>query len=408
MENMNDTYGIQNNSFQSLAEKFGTPLYVYDGKKIIDQIRTLREKVQGVQIKYAAKALTNLSILKLMKKQAVGVDVVSIQEALIARKAGYQPGEIMFTPNCVSFDEIVSGVEMGLNINLDNLAVLEKYGKKFGATYPCCLRLNPNILAGGNYKISTGHSHSKFGINILQKEDIVRMVMKYGININGLHIHTGSEILDLEVFRKMADILFGFAEELKDVTFLDFGGGIKVAYKPGEPVTDLAALGKMLNDALESFLHSTGRKLDLWMEPGKYLVSEAGYLLVRTNVVKEAPLVTFVGVDSGLNQLVRPMMYDAYHEIINVSHTKGVKKIYTVVGNVCETDTFGKDRELHEVHEGDLLVILNAGAYGYSMASNYNSRLRPAEVLILDGEARLIRKRDTIDQLLEGQVDIFP
>ena len=143
------------------------------------------------------------------------------------------------------------------------------------------------------------------------------------------------------------------------------------------------------------------------MEPGKFLVSEAGYLLVKTNVVKETPSVTFVGVDSGLNQLVRPMMYDAYHEIVNVSNTSGEKKVYTVVGNVCETDTFGKDREMHEVHEGDLLVILNAGAYGYSMASNYNSRLRPAEVLIHEGVARLIRKRDTLEQILAGQIDVF-
>ncbi|MBS1544855.1 MAG: diaminopimelate decarboxylase [Bacteroidetes bacterium] len=407
MENNTGKHRIQGLSFRSLADQFGTPLYIYDSASIISQISTLRSKVQDIKIKYAAKALTNLSILKLMRRHGVGVDVVSIQEAQIARLAGYESREIMFTPNSVSFDEIVAGVEMGLNINLDNLPMLEKFGAKYGNSYPCCLRLNPNIMAGGNYKISTGHSHSKFGINILQKESILNNIKRYNIQVNGLHIHTGSEILDLDVFQKMSDILFGLAEEFTDVNFLDFGGGIKVAYKAGEPVTDIEALGKMLSDARETFARKTGRKLELWMEPGKFLVSEAGYLLVRTNVVKETPAVTFVGVDSGLNQLVRPMMYDAYHEIVNVSNTGGEKKVYTVVGNVCETDTFGKDRELHEVHEGDLLVILNAGAYGYSMASNYNSRLRPAEVLIHEGVARLIRKRDTLEQILLGQIDVF-
>ncbi len=407
MENITGKYGIQGLSFRSLADQFGTPLYIYDSARIIAQISTLRSKVQDLRIKYAAKALTNLSILKLMRRHDVGVDVVSIQEAQIACLAGYESHEIMFTPNSVSFDEIVAGVEMGLNINLDNLSMLEKFGAKYGNSYPCCLRLNPNIMAGGNYKISTGHSHSKFGINILQKESILNTIKRHNIYVNGLHIHTGSEILDLEVFQKMADILFGLAEAFSDVSFLDFGGGIKVAYRTGEPVTDIDALGQMLSDARQAFASKTGRRPELWMEPGKFLVSEAGYLLVKTNVVKETPAVTFVGVDSGLNQLVRPMMYDAYHEIVNVSNTSGDKKIYTVVGNVCETDTFGKDRELHEVHEGDLLVILNAGAYGYSMASNYNSRLRPAEVLIHEGVARLIRKRDTLEQILAGQIDVF-
>lgn len=390
-----------------MARTHGTPLYVYDAATIAQQIQLLRTSVENVRIKYAAKALTNLSILRLMKQQGVGVDVVSLQEAKLALMAGFLPGEIMFTPSCVSFEEIVTGVEMGLTINIDNLPTLEKFGARYGGTCPCMIRLNPDILAGGNYKISTGHGHSKFGISIHQADEIRACVKKHGIDLMGLHIHTGSELTDIDVFMRMADILFGLAKEFDTVRVLDFGGGLKVAYHPSDTSTDVATLGKRLTEAFRSFQKTEGRELQLWMEPGKFLVSDAGYLLVRVNVIKKTPNVTFVGVDSGLNHLIRPMMYDAYHFIANVSNPDGKPQTYTVVGNICETDTFATDRELREVREGDLLVLCNAGAYGYAMASNYNSRLRPAEVLVLEGEARLIRHRDTFDQLLTGQVDIF-
>ena len=400
-------YSIQGVTLESMAKTFGTPLYIYDAEKISSQINSLRMAFGNIHIKYAAKALTNISILHFMKQQGVGVDVVSIQEAQIAIKSGFNPAEIMFTPNCVAFDEIVQGVDLGLTINLDNLSVLQKFGAKYRGTYPCGLRLNPDILAGGNYKISTGHAHSKFGISIHAKDEILRVVQQYGIKIQGLHIHTGSELNDLDVFMKMADILFGLAQSFPDLKFLDFGGGLKVPYKDGDVATDIAELGKRLTKAFDDFNKKNGRNLQLWMEPGKFLVSDAGILLVRTNVVKPTPKVTFVGVDSGLNHLIRPMMYDAYHTIVNVSNTEGPKHTYTVVGNICETDTLGSDRALNEVREGDLLVLKNAGAYGYSMASNYNSRLRPAEVMVVSGEAKLIRRRDTLEQLLNGQENIF-
>ncbi len=398
---------MQGVSFESLSRTFGTPLYIYDADSIVRQIYVLQEAMDRVKIKFAAKALTNLSILRFMKQQGVGVDVVSIQEARIAMLAGYAPVEIMFTPNCVAFEEIVQGVELGLTINLDNLQVLGRFGEKYRETVPCFVRLNPDILAGGNIKISTGHSHSKFGISIHQADHIREVFSRFKINLRGLHIHTGSEITDIDVFMRMADILFGLAREFRTVEVLDFGGGLKVPYHANDQAIDIAALGRRLSQAFRDFHKTEGRELELWMEPGKFLVSEAGNLLVRTNVVKETPKVTFVGVDSGLNHLIRPMMYDAYHTIDNVTNPSGPLGTYTVVGNICETDTFAADRDIPQVREGDLLVIRNAGAYGYAMASNYNSRFRPAEVLILNGEPRLIRHRDTLDQLLTGQVDIF-
>lgn len=409
MELVNGTYQIQGLDLTEIQKEFGTPAYVYDAQKIANQIKSLKNAFSetDLKIKYAAKALTNLSILKLVRKNGAGVDVVSIQEARLALRAGFQPQDIMFTPNCVGFDEIVAGVELGLNVNLDNLSVLEKFGKKYGNAYPCGLRLNPHIMAGGNYKISTGHGHSKFGISVYQLPQIMELVDRFKIIIQGLHIHTGSEITETEVFLKMAEILFGVARDFPALRFIDFGSGFKVAYKEGDLVTNVYDLGLNLGKAFRQFYHSYGRKLELWIEPGKYIVSEAGILLVTANVVKPTPSVTFVGVDSGLNHLIRPMMYDAYHEIVNVSNPGGILKVYTVVGNICETDTFGTDRKLNEVREGDLLAIKNAGAYGFSMASNYNSRLKPPEVLVIDGQARLIRKRDDFEDLVRNQVDIF-
>ena len=408
MELVDYTYVIQKLPVEDICREFGTPLYVYDADKIIQQLKSLKGAFSeaDVRIKYAAKALTNVSILKLIKKHGAGVDAVSIEEAQIALGAGFKPGEVMYTPNSVGFDEIQQAVKLGLSVNLDNLSVLRMFGEVYGGEYPCGVRLNPHIMAGGNYKISTGHSNSKFGISIYQLPRIMETVYKYGMKINGLHVHTGSDISETDIFLKMADILFGVARDFPDLKFLDFGSGFKVAYKEGDITTNIYDLGLRLSKAFKEFCEQYGRKLELWIEPGKYVVSEAGILFARANVVKATPSVTFVGLNSGLNHLIRPMMYDAYHHIINVSNPTGSKRLYTVVGYICETDTFGADRKLNEVREGDTIALMNTGAYSYSMASNYNSRLRPAEVLVINGEAKLIRKRETLDDLLRGQIEI--
>jgi diaminopimelate decarboxylase len=408
MELLLGNYRVQDVDLQSLAKEFGTPLYVYDAEKIVHQLRTLKTAFSGsdVKIKYAAKALTNLSVLKLLRMHGSDVDVVSIQEAHLALRAGFKPSQIMFTPSGVDFSEIVEGVKLNLTINLDNLSALEKFGQKYQGTYACSIRLNPHIMAGGNYKISTGHSNSKFGISVFQLPDIHEVVKKHNLRVNGLHIHTGSDITESEVFLKMADILFGVARDFAHLRFIDFGSGFKVAYKDDDIVTNVYDLGLKLTKVFNEFCQSYGRKLELHFEPGKFIVSEAGILLVKVTVVKSTPSLTFVGVDSGLNHLIRPMMYDAYHEIVNISNPKGSQKLYTIVGYICETDTFGSDRKLNEVREGDILAIKNAGAYGYSMASNYNSRLRPAEVLLLNGQAKLIREREKLEDLWRNQPDV--
>jgi len=408
MELTNNSYQIQGLNLTDVANEFDTPLYVYDAQKIEEQLQNLKNAFsnQNVRIKYAAKALTNLSILKFMKKQGIGVDVVSIQEAQLALKAGFKPEEILFTPNCVSFDEIQRGVDLGLMMNIDNISILEQFGHKYHNKIPVCIRLNPHIMAGGNSKISTGHVDSKFGISIYQLPHLMRVIKTTNVEVIGLHMHTGSDILDAEIFLKIADILFGVAREFPNLQFIDFGSGFKVGYKEGDITTNVYDLGIKLGKAFDEFCSSYGRKLEMWFEPGKYLVSEAGYFLVKTNVIKTTPATVFVGVDSGMNHLMRPMMYDAHHDIVNISNPKGTQRVYSIVGYICETDSFGWDRKLTEVREGDVLAIKNAGAYGFSMASNYNSRLRPAEVLIYEGKAHLIRKRETMKDIMRNQVEM--
>jgi diaminopimelate decarboxylase len=400
---------IQGLNIADICAQFGTPLYVYDADKIVAQAASLKKAFEGtdLKIKYASKALTNISIIKLLRKNGVGVDAVSVNEARLAMLAGVQPEDINFTPSCADFSEIKEAVGLKISVNLDSLPALEAFGKEYGESYPCGIRLNPHIMAGGNIKISTGHVNSKFGISIQQLPLIKAIIKKYNITLQGLHIHTGSEIVEADVFMQMADIFFRMAKDFSGLKFIDFGGGFKVAYKKDDKTTDMLSIGSRLAERFKAFEKETGRHLQLWIEPGKFLVSEAGYLVAKTTVVKETPSLTFAGVDTGLNHLIRPMMYNAYHEIVNVSNPGGPVKTYTVVGNICETDTLGSDRELNDVREGDLLVLKNAGAYGYSMASNYNSRLRPAEVLVINGEAKLIRDRDKLEDILRGQHDVL-
>lgn len=406
MQFVNHQYQIQQLNLIDICQEFGTPLYVYDAHIITEKIQSLRTAFSGLplKLKYAAKALTNISILKLMKSQQVGLDVVSVQEARLGLLAGFAPDEIMFTPNGVSLQEMQEAISLGVNINIDNLPMLEHFGKKYAASIPCSLRLNPHIVAGGNAKIQVGHINSKFGISISHLSQILEVVKTYNIKINGLHIHTGSDLKDADVFLQTAAILFDIAMQFPHLQFINFGGGFKVAYKKGDHTTNILDLGNKLKSAFLAFCERYGKPLEIWFEPGKFLVSEAGLLLVKTNVVKKAPTSVFVQVDSGMNHLIRPMMYDAYHDMVNISNPNGPMQEYNVVGYICETDTLGANRMLNEVREGDIIAIKNAGAYGFSMSSNYNSRLRPAEVMVYKGKAKLIRKREELEDLVKNQV----
>lgn len=393
-------------SLVDLAKEYGTPLFIYDSATIIRQYKRLTGaiKVKYLKLNYACKALTNVNILRLMKDLGAGIDAVSYQEILLALHAGFSPKEIIYTPNSVGVEELEAAIKLGVKINIDNIEMLEYMGHHHADT-AFCVRVNPHIMAGGNRKISVGHIDSKFGISIHQMPLVERLVSTLNIKIEGVHMHTGSDILDVDVFLHAADILFDVARRFKDLKYIDFGSGFKVKYKPHDFETDIEAFGAEMSKRFNEFCKEVGKDLTLMFEPGKFLVSESGYFLAKTNVVKQTTSTVFAGIDTGFNHLIRPMFYDSYHEIVNVSNPTGKPKIYTVVGYICETDTFGWNRKINQITEGDILCFRNAGAYCFSMASNYNSRYRPAEVLIHEGKAHLIRQRESFEDLIKNQVD---
>jgi diaminopimelate decarboxylase len=399
---------MEDNTLLQIAKDFGSPVYVYDAEKIKYQYRRLTSafsKVKKLKLNYAVKALSNISVLKLFNQLGSGLDTVSIQEVQLGLKAGFKPEDIIFTPNGVSLAEIEKAAKLGIQINIDNLSILEQFGTKHPKT-PVCIRINPHVMAGGNTNISVGHIDSKFGISIHQIPHLLRIVENTNMNINGIHMHTGSDILDIDVFLYASEILFDTAKNFKNLEFIDFGSGFKVPYKLGDIETNIEELGEKLTQRFNEFCKDYGKPLTLAFEPGKFLVSEAGYFLTKVNVVKQTTSTVFAQVDSGFNHLIRPMLYGSQHEIINISNPSGRERFYSVVGYICETDTFANNRRINEITEDDILAFKNAGAYCYSMASNYNSRYRPAEVLWYNKKSHLIRKRETFDDILNNQVEI--
>ena len=396
---------MERSQLLELTKKYGSPLYVYDTDKIESQYNRLTaafNSVKNLKLNYAVKALSNINILKFFKKIGAGLDTVSIQEVHLGLTTGINPKKIIFTPNGVSLKEIEEVAKLGVQINIDNLSILELFGQKH-PEIPVCIRINPHIMAGGNSKISVGHIDSKFGISIHQVPHIKRVVKNTGMNINGIHMHTGSDILDIDTFLRATEILFDVAKQFDDIDFIDFGSGFKVPYKEGDISTDIEQLGLQLSERFNEFCIEYGKEITLMFEPGKFLVSEAGVFLAKVNVVKQTTSTVFAHVDSGFNHLVRPMMYDSYHHITNISNTIGRDRYYSVVGYICETDTFGSNRRITEISEEDVLCFHNAGAYCFSMASNYNSRYLPAEVMLVNGKDYLIRKRQTIQDILHNQ-----
>ncbi len=400
---------LSSEQLSAIADEFGTPIYVYHAEKITEQYEKLKQafKASNTRIFYACKSLTNINILKHIRSLGCNVDCSSINEVYIALRAGFEPGNILYTSNGIAFSEIEEAVGLGVNVNIDSLSNLEKFGKRYGHSYPVGIRLRPNIMAGGNIKISTGHEKSKFGIPIEQLSSILSVVKENNIFISALHVHTGSEIKDVAVFMQVANIFFDLVPHFPEVSFLDLGGGFKVPYKEGEAGTDMELLGEKLAEILAKLKLVHARDFQVWFEPGKFMVSESGYFITQVNVLKESGHTHFAGVNSGFNHLIRPMFYESYHRIQNISNPAGPEKHYAVVGNICETDTFAWDRSLNEIREGDRLVFFNAGAYGFEMASNYNSRFKPAQVLVIGGKAHLISKRDVLEDLLRNQVEVL-
>lgn len=425
-----NSFLIQGLDPHDICQEFGTPLYVYDADIIKQQVEKFKTAFDGINYKvmYAVKSCTNISIIKYMKHLGTGLDTVSIPEVRMGLNLGFDPEDIVFTPNVVDFKEIEEAVDLGVSINIENLQNLESFGKKYGSAYPVCVRLNPNMIseiesgkASGldfasankehydnvsDEQVSAWHNQSKFGISMTQFGDILKLVEKYKLVINGLHLHSSHVILNKEVFEKGVKTLFKIAKQFEHLAYIDFGGGIMVKHKPDDVVIEISDAGPVLKREYDSFCRETGKTIAVWFEPGRFLMSEAGLLFTEAVVLKTNGWIRFVGTNTGFNHLLRPMMYNAYHSIENISNPKGREETYNIVGNLCEIDNLASDRVLNEVRKGDLLMIKNAGAYGFSMSSNYNSRPKPAEVLVINGQARLIRERETYADLVRNQVEI--
>ena len=389
-----------------ITKDYGSPVYVYDAHKMEAQYNRLTAafgKVKKLKLNYAAKALTNISVLKFINHLGAGLDTVSIQEVQLVLHAGFKAENIIYTPNGVSLEEIEKVAKLGVQINIDNLSILEQFGTKH-PKIPVCIRINPHIMAGGNTNISVGHIDSKFGISIHQTPLLLRIVENTKMTINGIHMHTGSDILDIDVFIQASEILFDVARQFDNLEFIDFGSGFKVPYKDNDIETNIEELGEKLTQRFRTFCKNYGKTLTLAFEPGKFIVSESGSFLTKVNAIKQTTSTVFAQIDSGFNHLIRPMLYGSQHDIVNISNPEGKKRFYSVVGYICETDTFANNRPINEITEGDVLEFKNAGAYCFMMASNYNSRYRPAEVLWYNETAHLIRKREVFEDLTKNQI----
>jgi diaminopimelate decarboxylase len=393
----------------ALVEEFGSPLYVYEEKTLHTRARELLEAITYPkrEIKYACKANTNLEIMKIFREEGMSIDAVSPGEVYSALKAGFDPGQILFTTNNATHEEIEYGMQRGVKINVDSLSQLRFMGERYPGS-KVCVRINPNVGAGHHDHVITGGPESKFGIDYTQVDRIKDLSRACEMTIVGIHQHIGSGILQPEKFIQAMDVLLETAEKFDDLTFIDFGGGIGVPYREEDRRINMKVLGQKISEEFDRFCRSYGRELTLIIEPGRYLVAESGFLLATVTSIKEGQNHRFVGVNSGFNHLVRPAMYGSYHPILNADVVDGNRIPQTIAGNLCESgDTFTRneegivDRDLPPFSEGDLVAILNAGAYGYSMASLYNTRPRPAEVLVEGGRARLIRKRETIEDLVK-------
>src|SRR3989344_685825 len=387
-----------------LARKYGTPLYVYDGDLIKQRYKELLNcfPYKKTKLFYAMKANYNLAILKLLEKEGANIDAVSPGEVYLALKAGFTKERILFTANMMTDEEIHEVQKLGIIFNIGSLSELERYGK-FYPHNKVCIRFNPDVVAGFHKNVRTGGKDTKFGIFLHHLEQVKAIAKRYDLTIIGIHEHTGSGIPET------VDLMAGFKNILKvvkkenfpELQFVDFGGGFKVPYQLAEPRIDYAAFGKTAAELFTKTSREFGRELAIYFEPGRYLVAEAGFLVVKVTTVKTGGK-NIAGTNSGFPQLIRTMFYDAYHHIINLTNPDGTKKRYDVAGNICETgDYFATNRELPEIRENDLLAIQNAGAYCYSMGGVYNLRAMPAEVMVLNGKDKLVRKRLSSKELVE-------
>lgn len=401
------SHAIPAHDLLSLASEYGLPLFVYDADEMTHQVNVLKKAftVPSLDIRYACKALSTIGVLKHLANNGCGIDAVSPGEITAALRAGISPERISFTPSGVLLEEYAFAIQHNIHIHVDQLHVLEWLSVHFPGT-PVTLRFNPGIRAGSHEKLQVGSSDSKFGFPAHLAQSVADITQRLSIPVVGVHMHLGSDIGDSQSFDRAYDFLLDIALFWKEtLRHIDLGGGFKVPYHPEDHSIDIIPFGEKITTRFIRFCDQLGRDIRLVLEPGKFLVSEAGKLLMEVTGIRESPNHPMVYVQSGFNHFLRPMSYGAYHHIINLSNPSGEVRQYDVVGNLCETDTFATARPLNNVRVGDVLCLFNAGAYGYTMASNYNSRPKPAEVLWSATGHKLIRRAEIIEDLLRTDLE---
>ncbi len=390
-------------ALRSVAERFGTPTYVYAEAVVRRQCRRLREALEGLpaRLLYAMKANACPAVLEVIRDEGLGLDVVSPGELALARGLGFAPDQVLYTANNMTDAEMHTAQAEGVLLNVGERSRLERFGQAYPGA-EVCVRVDPQVGAGHHEHVVTAGGKSKFGIPIGEMDAVRALARKHGLRVVGLHQHIGSGILDADKLAEAGRVLLEAARCFEDLRFLNFGGGLGIPYRPGEAPLDAWHFRRALDAPLQALLRD-GADVAFWFEPGRYLVAEAGTLLVRVNTVKHTARRTFAGTDSGMAHLLRPAIYGAYHGLYNLSNPDAPVKSYDVVGNICESgDVFARDRAVQEIREGDVLAIQDAGAYGMAMASTYNLRPLPAEVFLpVDGLPRLVRHRRTPEELAE-------
>jgi len=397
---------MERNLLLKYSQKFGTPIYVYDGNKIIARYNELYKYITWPKLKilYAMKANYNIGILKLLRTHKAYLDTVSPAEVFLALKLGFNKEDLLFTSNNITDDEMHEVKKTGVLFNIGALSSLEK----FGAAYPgskVCIRFNPDVYAGEHKHVQTAGSVTKFGVLLSEANQVYEISQKYKLKIVGLHEHTGSGIGETaKVYESMTNLLeIANPKLFPDLEFVDFGGGFKVSYDRQTKKINYSNFGKKISSIFSKFCKVYGKELYMYFEPGKYVVAESGYLVIEVNTLKNNRGRLIAGTNSGFNHLIRPLLYGSFHHIENLSNPTGKFYDYDICGNLCETgDCFAEQRSIREIRESDKLVIKNAGAYCYSMGSIYNLRAMPSELLVMNGTEKLITKKPTNEELAQS------
>lgn len=393
-----------------LADKFGTPLYVYNENLLRERCRDLKGLIsyKKFTVNYSPKANSNLEILKIVRSEGLHADAMSPGEIHVNFMAGYKPDQIFYISNNVNADEMLYAVKAGVRISVDSVSQLSMYGR-INPGGKVAFRLNPGHGDGHHDKVKTAGKNTKFGVEMEQIPDVKKIAKEYNLKISGINQHIGSLFMDSEAYMSSAANTFSVAKQFDDLEFIDLGGGFGIPYRKqaGQERLDLKEFGKKLSALVSKWVKEYGKEIEIKIEPGRYIVAESGILLGHVNTVKTNYGKKYIGTDLGFNVLIRPAMYDSHHDVEiyrKENKASSREEKVTIVGNICETgDIIVKDRMLPEIFENDILGVLDSGAYGYSMSSNYNNRLRPAEVLIdREGNTRLIRRRDTIEDIVRN------